>query len=522
MPALSRKLAEIFTLPPGTAEAGSSIVYIFNAALWVAVAGGLLWLWHWVRTKDIGTANLRLRSFLLSTPILVTLAFGAIFNVSTATYLAYEVPRDIMQDIESAKLFLSGQPAFPLNMTDQIKETLDQDPAPLTLGKQFPAVAKIEKDSYDKLVHEPWTQAHPATMTLLLAALVSWMHVRTVTLLFSLVSVLALLATFRILRKELGGGSAEDSRLWLALTLACLGWFPFWMTLRDGQITFVLTLLLTAGWYFLRHDKNIAAGVCIGIAAALKLFPGFLIVYLLLRRRKAFWPAAVTSGAVLAACFGIMGWQNTLDYFQVVKFVQTYYMKYQANLSLQSVLLSLAPSQEPRWHVAAILARLFLLASLGLAAWLVTRRAMDRQQDRQQDRSPVRALDLEYALFMALVLLVSPLCWDNYLVLLALPATVLIYALRKDGVFAQHREWTALFVVVAAIMAIPEPFGIWVAKVLNVNAHFTTFFFKTPVLAVFGVLFLLWSMRMQLAKMPDAVAVPAPDTTEPQERPVAA
>ncbi len=508
MPVFARKLAEFFTLPPGTAEAGSSSVYMYNGVLLVAIAASLIWLWHCARTRDLSVANLRLRFFLLSTPVLVVLAFGAIFNVGSAAYLGYEVPRDIMQDIQSAKFFWAGQPTFPLEMKEQIKETLDREPAPASLGVWFPEIAKIEKDSYGKLVREPWTQAHPATMTLLLATLVPWLGVRHIALLFSFISVCALLGTIRILRKELGGNYADDSRLWLALTLTCLGWFPFWMTLRNGQITFVLTLLLTASWYFLRHERNVPAGVCLGIATGLKLFPGLLIAYLLFRNRKAFWPAAITATAMLAGAFAIVGRQNALDYTRVVKYVQEFYMQYRANLSLQSVLLGIAP---PR--VAAILARLALIACVGAGAWLVTRRS--------SEDAPVRALDLEYAMFMAVVLLLSPLCWDNYLVLLILPLAVLISGLRQGSRFAQGPWRTTAFVVIGAILAIPEPFGIWVAEVV-VHPRFTMLFYKTPVLGIFGVLTLLWVMRMQLARPSKALPVPAQGDIGRQDRPVAA
>lgn len=500
------KLMTIFTLPPGSAEAGSSIVYIFNGTLWVAFAATLVWLWRWARTKDVSRANLRLQTFLLSTPILIVLTLGAIFNVGSGSYSSYEVPRDILQDIQSAKFFWAGQPVFPLEMRDQIKETLDHEPAPATLGAWFPEVAKAEKESYDKLVHDPWTQAHPATMTLLLATLVPWLGVRHIVLLFCFGSVCALLGTFRILRKELGSGRAEDSRLWLALTLACLGWYPFYMILRNGQITFVLTLLLAASWYFLRHERNIAAGVCIGLATGLKLFPGLLIVYLFFRHRKAFWPAAIAAGSLLATAFAIIGRQNTLDYFKVVHYVETFYMSYRANLSIQSVLLGIA---SPR--LAAILARVIFIVSLGLLAWLATR--------REQKAYPIRALDLEYSMFMTAVLLLSPLCWDNYLVLLVLPMTVLLFGLREGSVFAQNHMRTVAFVLVAAVAAIPEPFGIWMARLSH--PRFTMFFYKTPVIAVAGVLALLWGMRIQLAQ--PSIALPVPQSDDGmQERPVAA
>ena len=475
-------LAHRFELPPGSAESGSSLVWALNGTLLVAAAGTAVWLWCFARRRDLTTANARLRRFVLSTPILLVLALSAIFNVGTATYLGYEVPRDLLQDVESAKLWLQGKPAFPLNMTDQIRDTLEHEPQPSSASRWFHGLGEIEQTSVGYVESEPWAQAHPATMTLLLALFVPWMHVRMVQLLFSLASLAALAGTVWILGKGLGFSAIP--RLTLTLFLALVGWFPFWMVIRNGQVGMILTFLMTLTWYFLRQDKNLSAGLCLGLATALKLFPGLLLVYLLIRRRKAFWPGAITASSLLLLSFGIVGWHNTLDYFRVARFVQAYYRGYKANLSLLSVFTGISPLS----RFAPVLAQFCFVAFLALLAWTVTRKS--------RETAGAVTLDLEYAMFMALLPVLSPVSWDHYLVILVLPIAVVISCLQPQSAFTQRKWWTVGFLFAALLLAIPQPFSAWIAHV--VNASRPMFLTKLPVLAVFGVFTLLWGLRMRL------------------------
>ncbi len=482
----------VFSLPRGTPETSTSLVWALNATLLVAVSALVVWLWRFARQRDLASANARLMRFLVSTPILSVLALGAIFNVGTAMYLGYEVPRDILQDIVSAKLWLQGQPAFPLNMTDQIRDVMDHEPAPASLDRWSPTLAQMEKRAYDAVVTEPWAQAHPASMTLLLALFVPWMHVRTIQLLFSLAALASLLGTVWILRKGLGAPATP--RLFTALTLGLLGWFPFWMVLRNGQVGFLLTFLMALGWYLLRRERNVAAGICLGVATALKLFPGLLLVYLLIRRRKAFWPGALTTAVLLVASFGLVGWQNTQDYLRVTHFVQEYYKDYPANLSMMSIFTALTPGLELRWHIS----RIFFVACLGFLAWTVTRKSRDVEGSL--------TFDLEYAMCIALMPVLSPVSWDHYLVVLALPVAVLISSLRKSF-FAEQWMWTAGFLVVSAVLAVPRHFSNWIGLFVLHLRH-PILLIKLPVVAVFGVFILLWGMRMRLAQPTSAMKSP--------------
>ncbi len=487
----------VFSLPHGTGETGSSLVWALNVTLLVAMTGMVVWLWSYARRREIAPANTRLKRFLTSIPILAVLALGAVFNVGSATYLGYEVPRDILQDVVSAKLLLQGKPAFPLNMTDEIKDMMDHEPAPPSLARWSPALAQMEQHAYYALVTEPWAQAHPAAMTLLLTLMVPWLHPRTIQLLFSLASLASLFGTVWILRKGLG--TPATPRLLAALTLGFLGWFPFWMVLRSGQVGFVLTFLIVLAWYFLRSERNVAAGVCLGVATALKLFPGLFLVYLLLKRRKAFWPGALTTAALLVGSFGLVGWQNTLDYFKVTHFVQEYYKVYPANLSMLSVFTTIAPGVEARFHLSRILSPMFFVAIVCLLAWTVTRKS--------RDVAGTLTFDLEYAMFMALLPVLSPVSWDHYLVVLILPIAVLMSCLRKGSLFGERGWWTAGFVVAFAILAVPRFFSNWVA-VLILHMRYPIFLVKLPVIAVFGIFALLWSMRMQLAHPTTAMKSP--------------
>ena len=499
---------DVLSIPPGTPETNSSLVWMLNGTLFVAMSAMVVWLWHFAQRRDLASANLRLKRFLVSTPILFVLALGAVFNVGTAAYFGYEVPRDILQDIVSAKLLLQGQPAFPLNMTDQIRDVLDHEPAPASLARWSPELAQIEKRSYEAAVTEPWAQAHPAGMTLLFALFVPWMHVRTIQLLFSLVAIASLLGTVWLLQKGLG--SPASPRFLAALTLGLLGWFPFWMVLRNGQLGCVLTFLMVLAWYLLRSERNVTAGLCLGLATALKLFPGLLIVYLLIRRRRAFWPAAIAAAFFLVASFGLVGWQNTMDYTRVSHMVQEHYKDYPANLSLTSVFLALTPGLELKLHISMILSA----ACLCLLAWTVSRKS--------SDAAGVLTFDLEYAMFMVLLPVLSPVSWDHYLVVLALPVAVLIFALREGGLFAERWMWTAGFLVVSALLAVPRHFSNWVGLSVLHLRH-PIFLIKLPVIAVFGTFALLWGMRLHLAQRTDLLDSPEEsEQIEAGDRPLAA
>jgi alpha-1,2-mannosyltransferase len=79
---------------------------------------------------------------------------------------------------------------------------------------------------------------------------------------------------------------------------------PVWQTLFLGQINLILlALILTDVWLVSRGSSRLAAGVGVGIAAAIKLTPAIFIVFFLLAGRTR---AALVAAGTFAGC-GLIG-----------------------------------------------------------------------------------------------------------------------------------------------------------------------------------------------------------------------
>lgn len=150
--------------------------------------------------------------------------------------------------------------------------------------------------------------------------------------------------------------------LWFAAGLAiplALVIEPSRETISFGQINMVLVLLILADLLFAVPRHSRWAGVGIGLATALKLFPGIFIVYLLATRR---WRAAVVASATAAAAtllaaaiFPRDSWRFWFTELWSTERVGR--LDYTGNQSLQGMIARLvAPDPAPRivWLAVAL------------------------------------------------------------------------------------------------------------------------------------------------------------------------
>jgi multisubunit Na+/H+ antiporter MnhF subunit len=237
---------------------------------------------------------------------------------------------------------------------------------------------------------------------------------------------------------------ARDNRSQLAFLFAILGWFQLGVMLRLGQTGVLLGFLLTLAWYFLRREKPLAAGVAVSLAVALKLFPAFLFPFLFLRQRRAFWAAVVATAAFLGGTAAVVGRANLAAYAQVTRFVEDYYRGYPGNLSLLSWLVTLTGTLNRHSHVPDVLFFLLMAAIVVALAWVIT---------RPSGADAVLALDLEYAIFVALLPILSPVAWDHYLTLLLLPMMVLATHLAQS----EHLNQQQLLLFFCALLTVVTP-----------------------------------------------------------------
>jgi hypothetical protein len=228
--------------------------------------------------------------------------------------------------------------------------------------------------------------------------------------------------------------------MWRPLLIAALINFPpveshlFW-----GQVQLQLLLLLTASWLCLRRGREGWAGVLLGLAIALKLFPALLIAPLLVQRRwRCIAVALATAGGVFALSFMLVGWDQ--GYYYLTKVLPEVDRSLSgvsnATTSIGAVLRGTTGSAALAYWVS-----LFIRGAVVVAIMAAATRVM---------RAPDQAL----ALGMTTLVLAPPVVWEHYFVLLYLPWLELLARASSRRLLLMA---LALFLIATASLAYHMP-----------------------------------------------------------------
>jgi hypothetical protein len=225
---------------------------------------------------------------------------------------------------------------------------------------------------------------------------------------------LALLAAHLLLVcRELRVPFAAASAGLLAALIVRQDWFIGHLAV--AQISELIAFLLVLAWLALRRQREVAAGVAVGLACTLKLFPGALALFFLVTGRRRAFAAAVASylavAAVVTARFGPSSWW--LFFTQQVPLARQWVGR-SYNTSLEGILLRLAHpgvAQAPLEGWVPIVHPFLAATLLGAALWFVRR------------RGPAQ-LDLSFALVVCVGVFINPWVWPHYHALLILPALI--------------------------------------------------------------------------------------------------
>lgn len=208
---------------------------------------------------------------------------------------------------------------------------------------------------------------------------------------------------------------------WLVLLLAAVSW-PVLYAVKLGQVGPILLLLFSAGWRWLERPG--AAGAAGGLGAAVKIQPGTVLAWALLRGR---WRDVAAGAAVLAALAALAtllaGAQAWADFITLVGRVSDPIttphnftagaVAYQAGL--------------PRDAAAAL-----QLVSMAAAAAALVGASLRL--------APVPG----YLVTLVASQLLSPILWDHYALLLLLPVAWLL----------GRRQWWAALIPLATCVAL--------------------------------------------------------------------
>jgi alpha-1,2-mannosyltransferase len=237
----------------------------------------------------------------------------------------------------------------------------------------------------------------------------------------------------------------------LPATALIVGGFPVFFQVAEGQLNCLLAFLLTVGWVADRRGFQAAAGVAVGAAAAIKLTPLFLLVYFVAARR---WRGAVALVAAFLALNGAAVAVLGIDAFRfyvtdVVPSVAERFQTSSRNSAIAGFWLRLfAPHPEVRMLalareplVATIVAGILRAIVVVLTTWLTWR------------ADSVESRDRAFAVALVAMLLVAPLTWAHYFLLLLLP--VGLVWMRTPGVLPRLFMW-----LVFVVLLLPDNIGV--------------------------------------------------------------
>jgi hypothetical protein len=210
------------------------------------------------------------------------------------------------------------------------------------------------------------------------------------------------------------------------------------------QISEIIAFLFTLSWYFLRRGREIEAGVTLGAACTLKLFPGVLVLFLLLTRRfRGVAAACVTYLAIaiyMTAGYGLRAWP---DFFHQQGPIASFWIGHIRNSSLHGIFARLFRPMCERlldnpqiFEIIGALRKLPSVPAVPGSAWAMVASVLLLAfcwWISKREALRTASIDAPYTLFSAVAVFVNPWVWEHYYALLLTPAFVLTAgALRRS------------------------------------------------------------------------------------------
>jgi len=191
--------------------------------------------------------------------------------------------------------------------------------------------------------------------------------------------------------------------------------------LHAGQISEMIAFLYLLSWYFLRKDRELAAGSMLGLACTLKLFPGVMVLFLVMRRRWRAVAMAAGTYLVLATAvtvrFGMASWRQ---FFALQGPTARDWMGVIQNASLEGILVRLfGPSCGATQATPGPMTTVIFVVLGGLmlfGAWRATRRL---------------PIDYAFVLFSVVSVFLNAWVWEHYYVLYLLPIATILSEMRR-------------------------------------------------------------------------------------------
>jgi hypothetical protein len=380
----------------------------------------VLLVWSFARAAGSGApATWELVGRILSRRVVLAfLLLGACFNLGFSALAGYINPRDYLQDVVAARQFLKHETMYP----DDVPQLGIVELAAPIAGRDLLRRVPLVRHDLETLTEPPApANPHPPFVGIALAAPVRLLGWRGSFVLVLLLSLALLYVSMAAILRELHPALPFAARCAMAGLVA--GWYPVGTTLRSGQSGIFLLALITASWLLLRRDRPWLAGVAIGLAACIHAFPALLVLYFAVRFRRALVSAVGTVALLSAATAAVTVPSTFRQWLDTADRIAQQFVPMIGNLSWAGLITSFSSGMGWGAPVRIVAPAMMLVIAGALACylWPWNRRHL-----------PVGSLDVEYSVFVAAMLLASPISWGRYFPILLLPLAVLLRNWRGE------------------------------------------------------------------------------------------
>lgn len=365
---------------------------------------------------------------------LASIGFVILVELVEAAYVRPPEKTDFAQDYLMAKAVFAGMnPYLPLNV----------------LGEHF----GITTQFFHPSPHPP-----PFILMSLPLGLLSFKNANFVWLIIGLVS---LLISIRLIFKT--------TRIsWLVLFLVAFVWPPIWSNFHLGQLMVFQLLFLTLAWISLSARRDLGAGVLIGLVISIKpiLWP-LLLLFVIKKRLVPLIAATATFmfANLLAAI--IIGFDRTVNYYlKTGREVAEIYNNHAGNFSAWTLgdrlfvgtkrlgVGTLVTQPLFNFPKAAFVTSVICVAiMLILGFWIAIKE---------------RAFETSISVLVCTAVLVSPVSWTHYLVLLIPSCSLMLRSSQLSARCATYFVIAAPFVsqLLAPLFKVPIPFALSMLAIL--------------------------------------------------------
>jgi hypothetical protein len=298
---------------------------------------------------------------------------------------------------------------------------------------------RIFEFSPPKDMNEPAQVGYPPAFYFMFSPLCRF-RPATAHWLWEALQIIALISALTIVLREIGR-TATNTFIRLAFAFAFL-FPPLHSALHWGQPTPLLLLLLVGSWACARRGWEMSAGTLLAIATLLKIFPWVVCGYFLFRRRWKVLASSLICALAISLCLlALYGIDRNLDFLRGTQ-ISAIWLDRRRNLSIIGNLhaIVVGMSGEGRTldlRLLGLLIAFFCLSIVSVSGILTSR----------LPNEPAETSGLCWSLWIMSSILLSPVAWDHYLVLL-IPMYIFLASQMaldlKNNAFCQMNRWSVL------------------------------------------------------------------------------